>query len=230
MSPTPAAPSASREPARRRRRDGYVAQTCAPNMRASPKRMRGRRARSAHRRSPRRAPMRFKIDWADYHAAEADASPACACFALTMSPSSSPYIDWTPFFQTWELKGRYPAHPRRRQAAARRRGRSSTTRRRCWRASSTSAGSTPKAVDRLLARQRRRRRHRALHGRVAQRKAGDAATPCASSSRAMTASPIVALADFVAPHESGKADYIGAFVVTAGPRRTRSRTRFAARQ
>ncbi|MEZ4268568.1 MAG: vitamin B12 dependent-methionine synthase activation domain-containing protein [Myxococcota bacterium] len=20
-----------------------------------------------------------------------------------------PYIDWTPFFQTWELKGRYPA-------------------------------------------------------------------------------------------------------------------------
>ena len=22
-----------------------------------------------------------------------------------------PYIDWTPFFQAWEMKGRYPRHP-----------------------------------------------------------------------------------------------------------------------
>ena len=28
------------------------------------------------------------------------------------------YIDWTPFFQAWEMKGRYPADPRRRQAGA----------------------------------------------------------------------------------------------------------------
>ena len=34
--------------------------------------------------------------------------------------------------------------------------------------------------------------------------------------------PNVALADFVAPHDSGKADYIGAFVVTAGPEERRS--------
>ena len=29
--------------------------------------------------------------------------------AITTSPSSPNYIDWTPFFQTWELTGRFPA-------------------------------------------------------------------------------------------------------------------------
>ena len=29
--------------------------------------------------------------------------------ATTTSPNSSTYIDWTPFFQTWELTGRFPA-------------------------------------------------------------------------------------------------------------------------
>ena len=41
------------------------------------------------------------------------------------------YIDWTPFFQTWELKGRYPEDPRGREAGRRPRASSSTTRRRC---------------------------------------------------------------------------------------------------
>jgi 5-methyltetrahydrofolate--homocysteine methyltransferase len=31
------------------------------------------------------------------------------------------FIDWTPFFHTWELKGRIPAHPRRRSAKCARR-------------------------------------------------------------------------------------------------------------
>ena len=30
-----------------------------------------------------------------------------------------PYIDWTPFFQTWELTGRYPRDPRRQQGRRR---------------------------------------------------------------------------------------------------------------
>ena len=41
------------------------------------------------------------------------------------------YIDWTPFFQTWELKGRYPGDPRRSRSRARRRAPCSTTPRRC---------------------------------------------------------------------------------------------------
>ncbi len=49
------------------------------------------------------------------------------------TPSRSPvaelrrYIDWTPFFQTWELKGAHPGHPRRSRTSASRRARSSTT-------------------------------------------------------------------------------------------------------
>ena len=42
--------------------------------------------------------------------------------------------------------------------------------------------------------------------------------------------PNVALADFVAPHESGKADYLGAFVVTAGPEEKKIADKFASRQ
>ena len=50
----------------------------------------------------------MKIDWAAYQ-------PKSPSFlgARTIAPPSLealvPYIDWTPFFQTWELKGRYPA-------------------------------------------------------------------------------------------------------------------------
>jgi 5-methyltetrahydrofolate--homocysteine methyltransferase len=50
----------------------------------------------------------MKIDWASYQ-------PKTPTFlgARTIAPPSLetlvPYMDWTPFFQTWELKGRYPA-------------------------------------------------------------------------------------------------------------------------
>ncbi|MCK9911286.1 hypothetical protein MXD81_19195, partial [Microbacteriaceae bacterium K1510] len=51
---------------------------------------------------------KFKIDWAAY-------TPPKPSFlgtkAFTDYPLAElvPYIDWTPFFQTWELVGRYPA-------------------------------------------------------------------------------------------------------------------------
>jgi 5-methyltetrahydrofolate--homocysteine methyltransferase len=50
----------------------------------------------------------MKIDWASYQ-------PTRPSFlgARAIAPPSLealiPYIDWTPFFQTWELKGRFPA-------------------------------------------------------------------------------------------------------------------------
>ena len=48
--------------------------------------------------------------------------PAPALLESTDSPSSCRFIDWSPFFMTWELKGKYPADPRRpgRGAAAQR--------------------------------------------------------------------------------------------------------------
>jgi cobalamin-dependent methionine synthase I len=33
--------------------------------------------------------------------------PQLCAFLATVS-ASRPYIDWTPFFRTWEMKGRYP--------------------------------------------------------------------------------------------------------------------------
>ena len=51
---------------------------------------------------------RFKIDWSGYTPPEAEAHRARAPSRATSSPSCVPYIDWTPFFQTWELRGQYP--------------------------------------------------------------------------------------------------------------------------
>ena len=36
-------------------------------------------------------------------------SPACTCSTTTRWRNWSSYIDWTPFFNTWELAGKYPA-------------------------------------------------------------------------------------------------------------------------
>ena len=52
-------------------------------------------------------------------------------------------------------------------------------------------------------------------------------TPCASSLPRRDGKPNLALADFVAPKDSGKADYIGAFVVTAGAEEEKISARYA---
>ena len=51
---------------------------------------------------------RFTLDWAALRAAEADASSACAPSRPTDLAELARYIDWTPFFASWELMGRYP--------------------------------------------------------------------------------------------------------------------------
>ena len=63
-------------------------------------------------RSPRRATMRSRPTGPSY-------APPKPTFLGTKVFESydlhelARYIDWTPFFQAWEMKGRYPAHPRR---------------------------------------------------------------------------------------------------------------------
>ena len=50
----------------------------------------------------------FQIDWKSYEPTR----PSFLGARTVEAPSLAdlvPYIDWTPFFQTWELKGRYPA-------------------------------------------------------------------------------------------------------------------------
>ncbi|HAC57100.1 MAG TPA: methionine synthase, partial [Rhodobiaceae bacterium] len=50
---------------------------------------------------------RFKIDWKDYKPTK-PAFLGTKVFDDYPIDKLVPYIDWTPFFQTWELHGRYP--------------------------------------------------------------------------------------------------------------------------
>jgi 5-methyltetrahydrofolate--homocysteine methyltransferase len=125
-----------------------------------------------------------------------------------------PYIDWTPFFQTWELIGRYPLifdDPQAGEAAR-------------------SLFADAQAMLEKIVRERWLTA-KAVIGFWPANAVGDdivlfendaRATPIATlhtlrqqMSRESN-KPNLALADFVAPRAGGIADYLGAFVVTAG--------------
>jgi 5-methyltetrahydrofolate--homocysteine methyltransferase len=125
-----------------------------------------------------------------------------------------PYIDWTPFFKVWELRGVYPAilDDDEQGATARELFENGQT---LLQQISSQRLLTPKAVYGFFAansdgddiivyedefRTLELTRFHTL--RQQRRRSGDR--------------PYLALADFVAPRESGLADYLGAFVVTAG--------------
>ncbi|MGX5665089.1 methionine synthase [Rhizobium daejeonense] len=126
----------------------------------------------------------------------------------------SGYIDWTPFFQTWELKGRYPAilEDEKQGEAARQ-------------LFSDAQSMLKKIIDEKWF------RPRAVIGFWPANVVGDDIRLFTDETRTEELAtfftlrqqlskrdgrPNVALSDFVAPENSGVADYIGGFVVTAG--------------
>ncbi|WP_061937160.1 methionine synthase [Aureimonas sp. AU22] len=135
------------------------------------------------------------------------------------------YIDWTPFFQTWELKGRYPKilEDEAQGAAARQ-------------LFADAQGMLAQIVGEGWF------RPRAVVGfwpanavgddvRVYTDEARNAELATFFTLRQQLAKrgdrPNVALADFVAPKETGIADYVGGFVVTAGIEEEAIADRFA---
>ena len=135
-----------------------------------------------------------------------------------------PYIDWTPFFQTWELKGRFPAilEDARQGEAARQ-------------LYADAQAMLKRIVD------ERWFTPRAVIGFWPANAVGDDIRLYTGESRQETLAtfftlrqqlskrdgrPNLALADFVAPEGVGKPDYIGGFVVTAGPEEDRIARRF----
>ena len=113
----------------------------------------------------------LKIDWDAFTPTKPSFTGARG-FATYDVAELVPYIDWTPFFQTWEFKGRYPAlldDPERGPAAK------ALVRRRASDAEAHRRGALVHAQggDRLLAGERDRRRHRALCRRVARGAARD---------------------------------------------------------
>ncbi|MBF2715525.1 methionine synthase [Agrobacterium vitis] len=124
------------------------------------------------------------------------------------------YIDWTPFFQTWELKGRYPAilEDEKQGEAARA-------------LFADAQAMLTKIIDETWF------RPRAVIGFWPANSVGDDIRLFTDDARRQDLAtfftlrqqlskrdgrPNVALSDFVAPVDSGVEDYVGGFVVTAG--------------
>ncbi|MDN4165200.1 methionine synthase [Cytophagales bacterium LB-30] len=126
-----------------------------------------------------------------------------------------PFIDWTPFFQTWELKGRYPklledpiigAEAKKLLADAQEMLQRIVKEK--WLSASAVVGFYPanSVYDDTIevytdeSRQKVKTRFHTLRQQGLKGKGV----------------PNISFADFIAPKASGKADYIGGFAVTAG--------------
>jgi 5-methyltetrahydrofolate--homocysteine methyltransferase len=166
----------------------------------------------------------FPIDWAAY----APTTPrflGARTFSTYDVAELIPYIDWTPFFQTWDLTGRYPAildHEEQGPAARQ-------------------LFEDAQAMLKRVA-EERWFNPKAVVGFWRANAFGDDIRLFADDARSVEAGtfytlrqqllrrdgkPNTALADFVAPQGSGIADYLGAFVVTAGMSEERIAQRFA---
>jgi len=158
---------------------------------------------------------RFKIDWSSYTPPRPRLIGTRAFKSYKLNELVA-YIDWTPFFATWELNGKYPrifednvvgAEAKKlfddAQAMLKRLVAGK------WLTANAVVGFWPAnaAGDdiELYGDEARTSRLAVLHT-LRQQMAREN-----RSDRANTA-----LADFVAPKESGLADYVGAFAVTAG--------------
>jgi 5-methyltetrahydrofolate--homocysteine methyltransferase len=206
-----------------RTRADYIAQTRAEYERVA----------AAHARAQidkQRAPLSaaranaLKTDWTAFQPTKPKFLGVRA-FATYDVAELVPYIDWTPFFQTWEFKGRFPQlldDPERGPAARQLYEDAQAMLRRIveerW--------FTPKAVigfwpanavgdDIALYRGESRAEELAVLHTLRQQLAR------------RDGKPNLALSDFVAPKESGKADYVGAFVVTAGAEEEKIAARYA---
>ncbi|WP_333793416.1 methionine synthase [Hyphomicrobium sp.] len=158
---------------------------------------------------------RFAIDWEGY-------TPPKPSFLGTRTIKNFdlselvPYIDWTPFFQAWELTGRYPAilsdnkvgsEARKLFADAQALLERIVSEK--WYTANAVVGFWPANAigdDITVYTDDTRTKERATLFTLRQQIARDP-----SRNRAHTA-----LADFVAPKETGLADYVGGFAVTAG--------------
>jgi 5-methyltetrahydrofolate--homocysteine methyltransferase len=179
-------------------------------------------ARVAHReRKPQRSLLtlpqarerRTRIDWT----AETVARPSfLGVRALDEYPLDQivPYIDWSPFFHVWELRGRYPQIFDDKTVGAR-------------------ARDLFDDAQKLLARivKSKLLSARAVYGFFAANSVEDDIEVYTDESRSKILTtfhtlrqqtekpdgkPIQALADFIAPRSSGIGDYIGLFALTAG--------------
>ncbi|MCO5146144.1 MAG: methionine synthase [Aquamicrobium sp.] len=181
-----------------------------------------RKVTEAHERSERekqRLPLAkaranaHRIDWADYHPPKPSFT-GTRVFETWDLAELARYIDWTPFFQTWELKGRYPKilddekqGPAARQLFEDAQVMLARIIDENWFAPKAAIGFWPANTVgddiRLF---------------TDESRSGELATffTLRQQLTKQAGRANVALSDFVAPLDSGKPDWIGGFVVTAG--------------
>ncbi len=125
-----------------------------------------------------------------------------------------PYIDWSPFFHTWELKGRYPEILKDLTVGPK---------------ATELYDDAKRLLDEIV--QRKLLKAKGVYGFFAATSAGDDIEIYQDESRRTVLTtihhlrqqsekpqgqPNLSLADYIAPKESGRKDYIGTFAVTAG--------------
>jgi 5-methyltetrahydrofolate--homocysteine methyltransferase len=179
--------------------------------------LRERRAGGSSRQPPlsladaRRKP--FQASFSSYQP-QAPARPGLTVFDDYPLAELLEFIDWTPFFQTWELSGRFPDLldcPQQGEVARSLFADAQKMLQRIidegWLAAKAVVGLFPAAADGddvviFDNHQQRSEQQRVHFLRQQKHKAEDR--------------PQLCLADFVAAHDSGIEDYIGMFAVTAG--------------
>ncbi|HEY4848633.1 MAG TPA: methionine synthase [Methylocella sp.] len=166
----------------------------------------------------------FKPGWASY---EPPRPVFCGTrvFRTYEVAELTPYIDWTPFFQTWEMRGRYPAildDPKQGEAARQ----LFDDARQMLNRIVEEHWFDPKAVIGFWPANSVGDDIKLYTG---ESRTGELATFFTLRQQLLRRDgrPNLALADFIAPAGSGKADYIGAFVVTSGAQEGKIADRFA---
>jgi 5-methyltetrahydrofolate--homocysteine methyltransferase len=166
---------------------------------------------------------RMPIDWAAYQPPKPTFT-GTRVFRTYDVADLVPFIDWTPFFQTWELKGRFPAilEDAEQGAAARQLYEDAQA---MLKRIVEERWFNPKAVIgfwpanavgddiRLYTGESRTETLATFHGLRQQLSKRDGR-------------PNLCLSDFVAPSDTGLADYVGGFVVTAGLEEVRIAEKF----
>jgi 5-methyltetrahydrofolate--homocysteine methyltransferase len=190
----------------------YVAEVKAENIRRREQHA-GKKIKGAQLTLGQARNNRPRIDWASY-APPVPRFLGAKVFDDVPLTSLTPYIDWMPFFNAWEYGGKFPdvlQDPLRGESA-----RSlykdaqemlATIMREHWLTARAVVGFFPcNSVDEEIEVYSDTTRSRVLHRlhHLRQQKGKPAGQPH------------YALSDFIAPKDSGKVDYIGAFAVTAG--------------
>ena len=157
--------------------------------------------------------QRFSCDWAAYEPPQPN-QPGITVFDDYDLNKLRPYIDWTPFFQAWELAGHYPAI---------------LTDEIVGEQASELFRDAQAMLDKIIA--EKWLTARAVIGLWPAANVGDDVEVYTDASRSQTLAtlhslrqqadkpverPNLCLADFITPKEFNKPDWIGGFAVTAG--------------